>query len=541
MSTYGNELVSAFHTGMDFQPPAVTSTGPSAVRARSRGDGRDIQAYHMFDAAYPSPANLTNWGHVCPETPEDIVDPHSLETLRTTSLYEFLNDDSLNGMVNVGAESIIGTGPMTDVQCGFDLDREKDLNQYIEYIWSNWFRTINYPQKLRTAQKDLMLLGEYFRRVVHNPRKPFGIDVILVSPFRIANPNIVQNGDYIAIDGETVRVVNGIAYDMFGNERFFCVMEKPFYQSGWYDPTRFEWVSADVMSHVFDPQFSEQCSGFPMTTPSLEKGVLRRQYEKEELAAARLGATLSGYIKTNADFRAILEMTLDGQDHDLVDTVVEALSAQFHPDAIGRKIGFPIGNMLNCPPGAEVHAFDTKHPNSGFSSHRLESLKGQGRSLRMTEFMATGSASPHNYASVQKESQQWSIHKEVFRQDIEIMDLEPVFQMFVERASIFDARLSRVFTGEIFPVMSYFYWKQDEHADPVKQATFWKILHRMGVYGCSDIMKFLGLDPERQKQIVKRDQEDMAGYYKVDKGDEFPIDLQNPDVTEKQEYAELDT
>ena len=71
---------------------------------------RDIQAFHYFDAAYPSPDNLQNWGHLQPETIEDITDPESIRRLQIASLCEVLNDDALNGMVRVYAESIISTG-----------------------------------------------------------------------------------------------------------------------------------------------------------------------------------------------------------------------------------------------------------------------------------------------------------------------------------------------------------------------------------------------------------------------------------------------
>ncbi|MDR0328233.1 MAG: hypothetical protein LBI05_08070, partial [Planctomycetaceae bacterium] len=71
------------------------------------------------------------------------------------------------------------------------------------------------------------------------------------------------------------------------------------------------------------------------------------------------------------------------------------------------SVGIRPDDFLNLPPLTEAQAFDTKHPHSGFASHRLESIKGQGRSLRMPEHIATGSSANYNYASVQKDSQSW--------------------------------------------------------------------------------------------------------------------------------------
>ena len=177
----------------------------------------DIQARTFFDAAYPTPTNVQNWGHLQPETIEDIFDPETLRNLQLASICEVLNDDALNGMVAVGAESIIGRGCQIRVQCGLKHNKHSDLEQYIEYLWDNWFKSVRYAQQLRTAQKDMMVLGSYYRRIIQNPHKKFGLDVTLVSPLRIQTPYDMEEGDFITIDGEYCRVYNGIAFDQYRN------------------------------------------------------------------------------------------------------------------------------------------------------------------------------------------------------------------------------------------------------------------------------------------------------------------------------------
>ena len=130
---------------------------PTASRERRDRDNFDIQAYNFFDAAYPSPTNIENWGHLQPETIEDITDPDSIRKLQIASICEVLNDDALNGMVAVGAESMIGTGCQVRVQCGLNRptggrgqkqhNKHNELEQYIEYLWDDWFKSVRYAQK----------------------------------------------------------------------------------------------------------------------------------------------------------------------------------------------------------------------------------------------------------------------------------------------------------------------------------------------------------------------------------------------------------
>jgi capsid protein len=246
---------------------------------------------------------------------------------------------------------------------------------------------------------------------------------------------------------------------------------------------------------------------------SLEKGVMRRQYEKEELRAARLGATLTGTFKTSSDFKAIFDAL---KPHER-DAITKMLFENF--GLAGDSVPMRIDDFLNLPPLTEAQAFDTKHPHSGFASHRQESLKGQGRSLRMPENIATGSSANYNYASVQRDTQDWFNHLSCIRRDIEIVDLLPMFESFLTFASVYDRKLEDVRNGNIHPVIPTFYWKEMEHADPLKQANAHKIYHRMGALSLDDIIMKLGKDPEKQKDEVKASMDEMKNYTVFDKGE----------------------
>jgi capsid protein len=360
--------------------------------------------------------------------------------------------------------------------------------------------------------KDYMQFGSYYRRIIQNPYKKMGLDVSFVSPLRIQTPYDKNEGDFLTIDGELLRVYNGIAFDEYRNERYFCVSDRPPFANGYYDNAVFEWVSARHMCHVFDPQFSEQITGYPMTAPSLEKGVMRRQYEKDELRAARLGATLTGTIKTTSDFKAAFDVLK------LPEQQAVAMMMFDNCKKAGVSVPVWLDDFMNLPPFTEVAAFDTKHPHSGFASHRHESIKGQGRSLRMPEHVATGSSANYNYASVQKDSQSWDNHRSCIRRDIELIDLRQAFDTFLSLASIQDKALSEIFSGKIHPIIPTFYWKEEEHAAPVKQVLSWLMLLRSGVLTHSDIMMRLGKNPERQKDEVRADLNEMKNYTIFDNG-----------------------
>jgi capsid protein len=305
---------------------------------------QDIQAFNFFDAAHPSIENLENWGHLQPETIEDIFDPETLRRLQLAAICEVLNDDALNGMVAVGAESIIGRGCQVRVQCGLKHDKYRELEQYIEYLWDDWFKKVRYAHLLRAAQKDQMVFGSYYRRIVQNPHKKFGLDVVLVSPLRIQTPYNLQEGDFTVIDGEYCRVYNGIAFDEYRNRRFYCVAERPPYTNGYYDNAVFEWVSARQMCHVFDSQFSEQITGYPMVASSLEKGVIRRRYEQAELRAALLGSTITGTFQTSADFKAFFGNLLPPEQQAIVKMLFDNFSRAGESVGICPVLATPIGN-----------------------------------------------------------------------------------------------------------------------------------------------------------------------------------------------------
>jgi len=105
-----------------------------------------------------------------------------------------------------------------------------------------------------------------------------------------------------------------------------------------------------------------------------------------------------------------------------------------------------------------------------------------------------------------------------FRQDIELLDLKQTFETFLSLASVQDPELADIFKGKIKPVIPTFFWKEEEHADPVKQVTSWLLLNQRGLLSHSDIMMRLGFDPEKQKLEVKRDVDEMRDYAIYDMG-----------------------
>jgi len=239
---------------------------------------------------------------------------------------------------------------------------------------------------------------------------------------------------------------------------------------------------------------------------------MRRQYEKEELRAARLGATLTGTFETTADFQAFFMQLRPQEQQALFKQLLDNFSRS------GESVPVRIDNFLNMPPFTQGKAFDTKHPHSGFAAHRAESIKGQGRSLRMPEHVATGSSANYNYASVQKDSQWWHQHRECFRQDVELIDLKQAFETFLSIASVREPLLAQIFNGKVTPVIPTFYWKEEEHADPVKQAVASLLYQRGGILSHDDIMMRLGFDPEKQKQRVKSSMDEMRAYTIYDTG-----------------------
>ena len=69
------------------QEPDLFSRSETSVKAgRERFDRDNINAFGFFDAAYPSPENLRNWGHLQPETIEDIFDSDTVKQVKAWGL-----------------------------------------------------------------------------------------------------------------------------------------------------------------------------------------------------------------------------------------------------------------------------------------------------------------------------------------------------------------------------------------------------------------------------------------------------------------------
>ena len=130
----------------------------------------------------------------------------------------------------------------------------------------------------------------------------------------------------------------------------------------------------------------------------------------------------------------------------------------------------------------------------------------------MPENIATGSSANYNYASVQKDNQHWDNHRQIERQKIETVDLIPAFNHFLALAASLDPKLSPILKGRVSPVIPTFHWKEEPHADPVKQVSAWKMLVDMRVLSLSDVMMLCGKNPDSQKLIVKEDIDEMEDY-----------------------------
>lgn len=469
--------------------PSTPSVPRAAMRNVPAGDFPMIVAgASTFDAAQLNDDNFRNWGHVKPETPEEIIDPLSLERLRSRAIAECLNDDALNGMINVSAESVVHCGPKLQIRIEKGGKRVKELEQQVERLWMKWTEKTRYFIKMRTAVKDLRNYGQLFRRLVYNPRIFNCLDVIYHNPMRVANPDGLENGESVLIGDEFFRMVNGVAYDRFGNESYFCVLDRPIYP-GPYETWNYEWVSRSVMVRYFDPQFSEQPDGFPWATPSLEKGAFRRSYEKSETKAAQLAASLFGQVVTDNDFITFFSEGLNEPDN------LPGLDAmrKYPP---GRKVGLENGSFPIMAPGTKMDTLESQHPHTTFDVFTRTLQKGQGRPLRMPGAFATGDYSNTAYASAMKDDQGWAWHREVERGDLEIVDLKETAEKFVAVQSTLTPSLAALATGEAEIVKIDFDWRQSDHADPLKLVTSRALEVKTGLKSFPHVWAEMQLDPD---------------------------------------------
>lgn len=477
-----------FVSVIDVLPATVSVAKPKQGGVQTKPYPAIEAAGAMFDAAQLNDATFQNWGHVKPETPEEIIDPLALERLRSRAVYECLNDDALSGMVNVSAESVVHCGPKLQIRIEIDGERDKKLERIIEREWMQWVEDTRYFIKMRTAVKDLRNYGQYFRRLIYNPKISNGLDVIYHNPMRVANPDGLENGEFVTIGDEQYQVINGVARDCYGNEVFYCVLDRPIYP-GPYETWNYQWVHSVNMCRLFDPQLSEQPDGFPWATPSLEKGASRRSYEKSEINAARLAASMFGQVVTENEFMSFFAEQMNTPDD------LPGLEAMRHYSP-GRKIKIDNGMFPIMSPGTKIQTFEAEHPHSDFSAFTRTLQQGQGHSLRMPANLATGDYSNTSYASAMKDEQQWIWHREVERNDIEIIDLKPVVRRFVAMQSTILPEMMDVATGRAKITKIDFDWRQSDHADPLKQTAADALALKTGQKSYPQVWAEKQLDPD---------------------------------------------
>jgi capsid protein len=327
-----------------------------------------------YDAAVTNDDNRRHWAGADGLSSAAANSPGVRQTLRNRSRYEYDNSGHANGIVRTRADDLVGTGPTLQVQTDDD-----ELAQQIEGKFAAWAKEIRLAEKLHTLDQARNRDGEAFAVLVTNEALtgPVKLDLVPIEADRIADPG---GGFTTRFTPDGFPLLDGIAYDRFGNPVSYTVLRQHPGDNGFGFAQEFDIFPAKFVLHWFRRDRPGQLRGVPEMTASLPLFAYMRRWTLATLAAAETAASFAVMLETEAS-------------PDTSDGSVEGAPNPF------ETLEFERNMMTALPTGVKAHQFAAEHPNTQYGDFHWAVLGECARPLRMPTNVAAGDTSRSNFAS----------------------------------------------------------------------------------------------------------------------------------------------
>lgn len=365
-----------------------------------------------LDITKRSAETQNHWKYYFPETARQTCRPENRDEALVKARAEYLNNPYGSGFPQTFALYVVGTGPLLRFR-GFEkfLKREcaSEILEYVSGRWRQWADDVRLAKTLRTGMRGLVTDGEFFAMRSYNPRrKIFGCNLIQIDPLRIGNP---------LGQVSTHEFQDGIHFDEFGNPFEYCLYRVPKYDSQYYDNGKYDWITSDLMYHIYRPNLPGQSRGWSWFAPALESMGRLRDFEDGVIENAKTSANTIASIETQDgifDGRGEMPTRFDDPDY-----------YSWQATSIQRN------RFINLPPGTRLNVFRPEQPSTNVDPFVAAQVARMGRSMGLTRNRATGSSHEYNFASGKLDNQPFEILVRILQKDLFEFDLlDKLFSAF---------------------------------------------------------------------------------------------------------------
>lgn len=381
------------------QPEAVRKSLEQAFAA-TQSPGKRQQA--KYDAAGDSTEFQNYWAASDSLDADSANSRQVREHLVKRSRYDTYNNGYSDGIAQTYATDLIRTGPSLRMQTGSEA-----FNRMVEMAWWDWCKKVQFRRKLWTMAHAKHVDGEAFGILRRNEslNHRVKLNLVLHETEQVQTPYLPYGKP---------GYIDGVEFDRFGNATFYDVLEhhpgsNQVYNRNYQVPEK---VSARFVAHWFKLRRPGQHRGIPECTSTLNVGAASRRWREAVLAAA----------ENIADFSLFLKTTMEADDEDLV--------APFSTMGIHKRM------MTALPVNYDAFQPKAEQPTATHAEFSKSLINEQARPKSMPYNKAACDSSSYNYASGRLDHQTYYGQLDVDRDDCNDLVLDPIFEVWFERAIV---------------------------------------------------------------------------------------------------------
>jgi len=388
-----------------------------------------------YDAAQSTDDNRRHWAAADGMSANAANNPEVRRTLRNRARYEVANNSYAKGIVLTLANDVIGTGPRLQL-----LTPNGEANRRIEREFTQWAKSINLAEKMRTLRMARATDGEGFAVLVNNPKlaTPIQLDLRLVEAEQVTTRHFNLLLPY---------AVDGIVFDKAGNRTDYHVLKYHPGDFGHIIAWEFDTIPAAAVIHLFRADRPGQARGVPDILPALPLFAQLRRFTLAVLAAAETAADFAGILYTDAPANG------------------EADAAEpFESIELEKRA------LLTMPGGWKMSQMQAEQPATTYAEFKKEILNEIARCLNMPFNVAAGNSSGYNYSSGRLDHQTYYKAIRVEQAHLECAVMDRVLAAWLDEAALIPGFLPAGL-GPIANWPHQWFWDGQEHVDPAKEAT----------------------------------------------------------------------
>ena len=402
---------------------------PLARSSSARGWG-ELRARH--DLAKTTRDNERHWSAADGLSPDAALSSDVRHKMRTRARHEHANNGYAHGIGHSLANAIVGKGPRLQVRRRGESITREDANQ-IEAGFRAWARSIDLAQKLWTARVAQCESGEVFALMATNSRLPgFGVqlDIRLIEADQVQSPNFRQQ--FIVEDGE--RDNDGVVVDRFARPVRYHVLR---HHPGAYPligaRQDYDSVPAEDMIHVFRAERPAQTRGVPELASTMQLLPVLRRYTKATLAAAEIGASLTGVMETQQP----IDLDGDGGNQEDVELAQAFDEFELRP-----------GTVTTLPEGYKFSGHKSEQPTTVYPEFVREIVNQVARPVHMPRNVALANSSGYNFASGKLDHQAYGNFIDLDRERFERDALHRIWVAWLQEAALLPDVLPADYRGD---------------------------------------------------------------------------------------------